>query len=577
MVKDIYSFSDCGQYFAYSGPDGKLKLWETSAGTLKQEYVPNLHLSSPCTALIWISIPISSVSSSWKNRKRKLDGKQTKIIVIGTGSGVIALYSFSEGKVIQTLEGGHNTTVHALSWSKEQGLFSIGDNFVINWDLANACIKSKWKCSKGRPTCLAVSPKGDLCVTGSYDLSLWDVEKQSLIKTFTGHSSEITHIQFVNQQYFISAASNDRHISTWNVHGESTDPIGRFALSDSINSDISISENMGSLHLGAATRNGCLHYFNHQLNGKIGKSIKPKQTVEIATDPKESSKVSPLPILSVKLTTPTTAHIVYGYSPQFSFETINITEGKENRICLIRTENVKPVLNNSVKVGGEATENVEYVSASTAVKRKSVGKNEIPMEERLGNLSIDYKDLSGTNKQSPFNMSQLLIQGLESKDKTILDSVLMRRDPEVIQETVSRLPIQVLTPLLQELKNKLQGKTLCCVLGSAWLKAIMRVHASQLIADSSACELLASVQSHLETRLSLLGPLSSLQGRLGQVLHQIEAPQSNFLANMDPVVLYQDEESSEDGESLMNDVDADDSEERWDELSDQEIDSGDES
>jgi U3 small nucleolar RNA-associated protein 5 len=48
-------FSEDGKYFAYSGADGKLKVWETESGILSQEYTPNLHLSSPCTCLTWVA------------------------------------------------------------------------------------------------------------------------------------------------------------------------------------------------------------------------------------------------------------------------------------------------------------------------------------------------------------------------------------------------------------------------------------------------------------------------------------------------------------------------------------------
>nr|CAD7413819.1 unnamed protein product [Timema poppensis] len=48
------AFSYDGKYFGYCGDDGKLKIWETDTGTLKKEYIPNLHLSEPCTCLTWL-------------------------------------------------------------------------------------------------------------------------------------------------------------------------------------------------------------------------------------------------------------------------------------------------------------------------------------------------------------------------------------------------------------------------------------------------------------------------------------------------------------------------------------------
>jgi len=57
------------------------------------------------------------------------------------------------------------------------------------------------------------------------------------------------------------------------------------------------------------------------------------------------------------------------------------------------------------------------------------------------------------------NMTQLLMQALNSKDKTILTTVLFTKNETVIRNTIARLPVQAITPLLKELTVMLQGKT----------------------------------------------------------------------------------------------------------------------
>ena len=59
--------SPTGEYFAYSSPDGTLKLWETATGTIKQEYTPSSHLSATCTCLAWGPSSKSNVSTRWFN------------------------------------------------------------------------------------------------------------------------------------------------------------------------------------------------------------------------------------------------------------------------------------------------------------------------------------------------------------------------------------------------------------------------------------------------------------------------------------------------------------------------------
>lgn len=106
--------------------------------------------------------------------------------------------------------------------------------------------------------------------------------------------------------------------------------------------------------------------------------------------------------------------------------------------------------------------NVHYLTphsaAPSAVKRKPDGSQEIPMEQRLENLTLTKTDINSKVPKID-NVAQLLVQGLHSKDKHILRSVLVNRDESVIRSTIKRLPMPVIIPLVQELIAYVQGKT----------------------------------------------------------------------------------------------------------------------
>lgn len=51
-----------------------------------------------------------------------------------------------------------------------------------------------------------------------------------------------------------------------------------------------------------------------------------------------------------------------------------------------------------------------------------------------------------------------ILQGLHSKDVKILQSVLSRWDQDVIENTVRSLPVQLIVPLLNEVKKMLANK-----------------------------------------------------------------------------------------------------------------------
>lgn len=54
-IQHVSEFSADGKLFAFINFDGKLKIWDTELNQLKQDYNPNLHLSTTCTCFTWLS------------------------------------------------------------------------------------------------------------------------------------------------------------------------------------------------------------------------------------------------------------------------------------------------------------------------------------------------------------------------------------------------------------------------------------------------------------------------------------------------------------------------------------------
>ena len=57
------AFDNNGRILALLSPDGRLKLWDCTAGSLKHEYTPPSHLSTSCTCLKWSRSSRTTVSA----------------------------------------------------------------------------------------------------------------------------------------------------------------------------------------------------------------------------------------------------------------------------------------------------------------------------------------------------------------------------------------------------------------------------------------------------------------------------------------------------------------------------------
>ena len=68
-AQHVLGFSPDGKLFAFINDQGILRIWDTDTNELKQEYTPNLHLSGPCSALVWISVTSGSETLDKKVHK----------------------------------------------------------------------------------------------------------------------------------------------------------------------------------------------------------------------------------------------------------------------------------------------------------------------------------------------------------------------------------------------------------------------------------------------------------------------------------------------------------------------------
>uniref|UniRef100_A0A182YAC8 WD_REPEATS_REGION domain-containing protein n=1 Tax=Anopheles stephensi TaxID=30069 RepID=A0A182YAC8_ANOST len=584
-------FSPCGKYCAYISQQGKFVVHDVETSAVHQVYTPNMHLNVPCTSFAWIQAGDGEKKSKKKKARSSLveNGTNVQLLVaFGTSKGGVALYNLATAAIEHAFKGdGHTAPITAIYFNASHNpdaLYTAGaDGNVIEWSISQCSQRRVHRIGVEKLTC--VLAHAGTILTGAKQLKLWNVANDTLERTLIGHTSNTQLLQLValdeDNVYVLSGSVNDRNLSLWMLSDdESTSPVATFALDD-VPEYVSPKVVQRKLHLIAVSRTGVAHYFVRDM-GKLSvkKPYRASHTFEIAVDTVSTKKqaVDRLPVFVATVQySPQQENILLGYGTELSvrFEQVPIEE--DVKMNVIIREPLK-VLESKTKEGELKSktpiidsDNVEYMNPANS-NRKTVKEVEIPMEVRLENLS--------TPKTSSKNMIHLLVQGLHSRDATLLKNVFAVDDSEMVQQTLGRLPPQYVSALLNELSHMMQMKTMHVKTAVCWLKHLINIHASQLMALGSS-NLLANFSTCLgiiEYRVEHLNSLSRLRGRLGLLIDQIDRSK-NQAANLDDksnmnVLVYQEGDDS-DVDSMLEKDDTDlpgsSNEEMYDDEEDEEV------
>ncbi|KAJ2943199.1 hypothetical protein O0L34_g18909 [Tuta absoluta] len=499
------AFSVDGKYFSAISQDGRLRVWDTETNVLKQEYTPDLHLTSPPSCLQWISVRQSAVSQKGARRKSISEDHETQCIALGTTSGKILIYSVAQAKVETVLEERNNeisrSSITSIDWHKKYGLYSVNkENVIVEWDLQSSNLRNKYNVNVDKSkqansiSAIKIVPHNQktaakYLVTASTQIRVWRLHTDAELIKCLGHNASpkalLTIASLNNMCWLVEGSQNERLLSFWDVtitsdlvpqmNGEESTPNRKkrkksvsspvtvstptynFVLEDApkqIDVDMRTEENGTKLSLAAVTRSGVVHYYGHMLNGASTKPVKPSVTIQVTT-----AGASPLPLQCCRLHD----QLLIGYSLGAAtvFEKI-IPDLKLKTQVLIRGDDKESKKqkqtkkqNETNKVRGETSSNdVTYVEPMGGVTRKRAtpgGTVEVPMEERLANLTVDLKKRGAAAVSQ--NLTKLLMQGLHSKDQNLIRSVLHQNNARVALQTTASLPAEYVPLLLDQLTS----------------------------------------------------------------------------------------------------------------------------
>uniref|UniRef100_A0A8B9PQU7 WD repeat domain 43 n=1 Tax=Apteryx owenii TaxID=8824 RepID=A0A8B9PQU7_APTOW len=548
-----------------------------------------------------------------QRKKRKSEvteaDKQLDILAIGTAVGSILLYSTVKGELQSKLDGGHDNKVNCVRWHQDSCcLYSCSeDKHIVEWNTQTCKVKCKWKADNSSVSSLCISPDGKMLLSAGRTIKLWDLETKEVYRHFTGHATSVSSLMFTTVKpmnenkpfdgitglYFLSGAVHDRLLSVWQIRSDRKEKnaVMSFTVTDEPTFiDLTVSEvKEEPVKLAVVCRDGQLHLFEHILNGYCKKPLTSNCTIQIATPGNdEDSTPKPVPILAAAFCTDKQSLLlVYGNTLQPIIERVSLNT-TESQVCLIRDVqkalalktdvavtkvSFTPVVNSDTKVlvpgipGHSASVKAPPSGKEKNKSKRKPGETEESIEDRLGALDIDVskvKTPGGLPQTDSFAV--LLVQGLESNDSDILNKVLTTRKEALIKNTVARMPIHAVIPLLHELTKRLQGNPYSASQMVRWLKSVFTLHASYLSTLPDLIPQLGMLYQLMESRVKTLQKLSRLHGRLFLLVTQVaalETVQDVTEVNQTAKLVYEDESSEEGSDDEM--IADKDSDENWDE------------
>ncbi|XP_076442645.1 WD repeat-containing protein 43-like [Babylonia areolata] len=602
----VSSFSQNGDYLAYSGGDGVVKIWETATGNPIADFTPNKQLTTTCTCLQWSRgrhLKSPSLHSPRKKKRRKSDVEAAVgdlgLIAIGTAAGSILLYSFSKGQLHTQLEKGHTDEVTDVSWHPNgTTLYSCSlDGHVIEWDVPSSQIKQKWKASSGGVHSIGLCGPNRL-LTADRGIKMWDLTSRKIIQKFTGHSTEVFRLIPVLLQssgtddtegettvcsYFLSAAVNDRVINAWLCHPDSSEKnaITTFSLTeDPAELNLQVTKDQ-ILTLSILTTKGKVLVFEHTLNGKLKKPLKPKTVVHAATAGSREEVSAPVPILAAepRVASADSASLLVAHGsmlrPRFESvslrptqpETVLVVSNPEKKALKTDFSQVKTpeVAGSTVLYPGQMAPARPDTEPGTSRRKRKKSVSELTVVERLEAMGVDNPEQpSGSSK--PPKADQLVVQltqGLQSGDAKLLTNAFQERNEMTIVNTVKRLPLHVIHALVKEVIQRMYGHPQSGLVMLRWLKQIMCTHMAYLMTIPDIMETLGELNQYIQYRQHALPKRMEVQGKLNLLLSRV-ASQSQVdepAASAEPLLVYQDE--SDEDDVLPMEVGASESEDNW--------------
>ncbi|KAE8656945.1 periodic tryptophan protein 2-like protein [Hibiscus syriacus] len=533
-------FTQEGDHLAILSPDGTVKIWSTSTGSLLAEWKQSD--ANPANSY-------SSMAFSFIKKKHK-KGHGTCLLALGTNEGDIFTIDVLAGDRKWSSIGYYPGGIAGLSFTnKGHSLYVIGSNGKASeMNSENGDLIREFKASKRSISSLSFSQDGKYLALANDKIRVVNLDNGKELLKSPDDLDPVQYISISNDaKTIVTSGFGETNLQLWSCDLSSKTLSGGSLITIphpplAFECKNSGSEEGGSVIL-AVSESGIAYLWN--LDTISLDDAKPtKMTVKtdkVVGEQQKSagSKKSSTPIISARIHASgmdqeVVALIAYGRLDSPKFTLVNVSKAGENVVinAMDQTETIQENGASLLKVDPNGKPNKKRAASdpdlTTTKDTNDTGHgenvdgvlvdddpDEPTMAEKLTILnSIENGENETTENQergesSPHgkpptadSVNVLLKQALHADDRALLLDCLYTQDEKVIANSVSQLNPSDVLKLLRSLVSITQsrGAVLACAL--PWIKSLLLHHASGIMSQESSILALNSLYQLIESRVS---------------------------------------------------------------------------
>lgn len=486
-----------------------------------------------------------------------LSASNSLVAIVGT-AGTVFLFDTKAGTRLLSLKHSNNVDAIAFSGSGLRLFVAAGRRLVV-WDITTGNSIRVIKMKSTNVACIASDFSGDRIAIADSTIQLFCVSTAKRLARYVGHQARATSLRFTPGQghYLVSTGKYERVVSVWSTNPPSSVKMNHVAFqlqSKSVCSRTAISllpNDAGMVVVSLSE--------SHESTSLSLWTIGPKSELAVTPSKCDAWVKNTLltdPIQGVFFNSATSLTVIRGSFVFPMFDKVVVVDSDFKAISSVLKSPDSCV--SPEKFSGQKRRRNEgdvHVVNSESLRSRRIGVAASSPTDHMHDINQNalshFKDTTPVqreevNQPTASSIHRLLSQALHSNDKKSLEYCFQQADSKIMIETVKRMALPSVLPLLNYIIARIQSKPSRSSMLLPWVQTVLVHHAGYLISLKDLPESKLDVLYRtIKSRIASFHQFVELQGRLDMVFAQIENRQRYSvcgLSQLEPISVYNDDE-----------------------------------